>query len=492
MNPRSDHNTLKYIVIAVAALFFVTLICSSSFGLGLLAGRITLDDVVSASGMYRPIRPADLSGSGSMIGDANPTHTQETPENFDVFWEALNLITENFDGEVPEGAEVTYAAVEGILHVMEVCDPGKTVGFHLETADNPRDAPSNFDYFWQTADQIYVDCGDQIPPPDELVYLATSGVIEALDDRYTAILSPQRAEAFRIDLSGGFEGIGSTVQPADEEAGTGVLIVYPFPGSPAEQAGLRRNDEIVSVDDVDVIYMDLDDAVALIRGPADSIVVLSVRRDQAMPFDIAVRRDRIEIPVLESEITDDNLLLISLFDFSDRSAEEMRTALEEGIEAGVDGIILDLRGNPGGRLDMSISISSMFIEDGVIVSESGGREVEHKAQGKAIIEDLPLVVLVDGGTASASEIVAGAIQDYERGILIGNITFGKGSVQTLFDLSDDSILRVTTARWFTPKGRQIDGEGLEPDMTVEFNPDQPSDAQLQAAIDYLLDRIRSQ
>lgn len=488
----SDSSVLKYVLVALAALLMVMLICSSSFGLGLLAGRISFDDVISVPDVQRPVRPADQSESGSLIGENNLTSPHEAPENFDVFWEALELINENFDGEVPGDAEVTYAAVEGIMHVMESCDPGRTAGYHLKAADIPGDAPANFDYFWQTVDQVYVDCGDQIPSPDELVYLAVSGVIERLDDHYTAILSPQRADAFRIDISGDFEGIGSTVQPVDEEAGTGVMIVYPFPGSPAVKAGLRRNDEIVAVDDIDVTSMKLDDAVSLIRGPADSTVVLSVKRDQAMPFDVEIRRDRIEIPVLESEITDDKLLLITLFDFSDRSAEEMQTALEQGIESGVDGIIFDMRGNPGGRLDMSISISSMFIEDGVIVSESGGREVEHKAHGKAIIGDLPLVVLVDAASASASEIVAGAIQDYERGILIGETTFGKGSVQTLFDLSDDSILRVTTSRWFTPKGRQIDGKGLEPDLTVEFNPDQPTDTQLQAAIDYLLDRIQSQ
>ena len=492
MTQQSNNKTLTYILLTFAALFLAMVICSGSFGLGLLAGRLDIDDVVSASGVNRPIRPADISGTGSLLGDNAPNGTQEAPENFDVFWEAVELIADNFDGEVPEGAEITYAAVEGVLQVMEVCDPGKTVGFHLEAGDTPRDAPANFAYFWETADQIYVDCGDQIPPPDELVYLATTGVIERLDDHYSAILSPQRAEGYRIDLSSSFEGIGSTVQPADEDTGVGVLIVYPFPGSPAEQAGLRKNDEIVAVDDVDVTDMDLDAAVALIRGPAGSVVMLSVRRDQSAPFDVEVTRDRIEIPVLESEITEDNLLHVSLYDFSNRSGQEMKKALKRGVEAGVDGIIFDLRGNPGGRLDMSIDIASMFIEDGVVVSESGHRNVEHKARGKALVGALPVVVLVDGGSASASEIVAGAIQDYERGVLLGEKTFGKGSVQTLYDLSDDSMLRVTTARWFTPNGRQIDGEGLEPDIVVEYDPDQPTDTQLQAAIDYLLDLIDSE
>jgi len=210
---------------------------------------------------------------------------------------------------------------------------------------------------------------------------------------------------------------------------------------------------------------------------------------------VEVIRDRVEIPILRSEITDDNLLHIMLADFSTRSGEEVKQALEEGIEAGVQGVILDLRGNPGGRLDMSINIASLFIEDGVIVSESGEQDIDHKAKGKALVPDLPVVVLVNGGSASASEIVAGAIQDHERGALIGETTFGKGSVQRLFNLSDDSILKITVAKWYTPNGRLIDGEGLEPDIVVpfEFDPDQPElDPQFDAAVAYLLDLLKSE
>jgi carboxyl-terminal processing protease len=222
--------------------------------------------------------------------------------------------------------------------------------------------------------------------------------------------------------------------------------------------------------------------------------MLLVQRGDDEPFNVEVIRDRVEIPILRSEITPDNLLHIMLADFSTRSTDEVKKALEDGIEAGVQGVILDLRSNPGGRLDMSINISSLFIEDGVIVSESGEKDIEHKAKGKDLVPDLPLVVLVDGGSASASEIVAGAIQDQERGTLIGETTFGKGSVQRLFNLSDDSILRVTVAKWYTPSGRLIDGEGLEPDIVIpfEFNPDQPElDPQFDAAVAYLLDLLEA-
>ncbi len=420
----------------------------------------------------------------------------DAPDNFNVFWEAYDLIEKNFDGDVPHGSEVTYAAIDSLMEFVDTCEvdsDGETLQF--DPPRTPGDGPANFSFFWQTANRLYADCGDSTPEPENLVHVAIHGVIERLDNRYTTIMPPMAAEQFRIDMESGFEGIGSTVEPTDEENRTGVRIVKPFEDSPAERAGLLPKDVILSVDDEDVTEMSLDDAVRLIRGPQGTKVVLLVQRGESEPFDVEVTRDRVEIPILRTEITDDNLLHIMLADFSTRSGDEVKAALQEGIDAGVQGIILDLRGNPGGRLDMSINISSLFIEDGVIVSESGEKDIDHKAKGKAIVPDLPLVVLVDGGSASASEIVAGAIQDTERGALIGETTFGKGSVQRLFNLSDESILKVTVAKWYTPEGRLIDGEGLEPDIVIpfEFNPDQPElDPQFDGAVEYLLNMLNTQ
>ena len=237
--------------------------------------------------------------------------------------------------------------------------------------------------------------------------------------------------------------------------------------------------------------MTLDEAVGLIRGPAGSQVTLTVKRDEQEPFEVTITRARVEIPVLESKMLEDNIFYVKRNEFSDPSADKLEAALKQGLDEGAKAIVFDLRGNPGGRLDMSIRIASMFIPDGVIVKETGKRNMEHMATGKLIVpEDIPMVVLVDGGSASASEIVAGALQDYGRALLIGEQTFGKGSVQTLFDLPDGSMLRVTSAHWYTPKGRQINGEGLRPDLVVSPSLDAKEDLQLDAAINYLKQQLQ--
>ncbi len=457
------------------------------------------------AGQFGPVSIAQAGARTTQSNFAYPPElldhavVLEAPENFDIFWEAYDLIEGNFDGDVPEGNHITHAAIDGLREFVGTCEneaPAELLQF--ETPKAPSDAPDNFAFFWKTANRLYADCPGDAPEVEDLVYVALFGVTERLDNRYTNIMPPIAAEQFRIDLESGFEGIGTTIEPADEESRTGVRIVKPFEGSPAEVAGIMPKDIIVKVDGEDVSLMSLDDAVRLIRGPKGTVVVLTIQRGDDTPFDIKVTRANIKIPIIRSEITEDNLLHIMLADFSARSGEEVQDALQQGLDAGVKGIILDLRGNPGGRLDMAINITSLFIEDGVIVAESGENEhqTEHDAVGDALVSDLPLVVLVDGGSASASEIVAGAIQDYDRGELIGETTFGKGSVQRLFNLKDGSILRVTVARWFTPEGRQIDGEGLEPDQIVpfEFDPDAEEfiDVQLDAAVDYLLNENESE
>jgi carboxyl-terminal processing protease len=359
----------------------------------------------------------------------------------------------------------------------------------LVPPDTPRTAPSDFDAFWEAVAATYERCGTAVPAPDDLVYAAFAGIVQRLDDDYTALLPPARAEQFRLELDSSFEGIGATVNDAE---GGGVMIVRPFPGSPAEAVGLRSGDVIIAVDGQDITGLTLDEAVQRIRGPAGSRVRLTVRREGlAEPFEVTVTRARINIPVLESETLDGNILHVTLFDFSERGGRQLRQALEEAIGDGAKAIILDLRNNPGGRLDVAVDVASLFIPEGIIAKEVGKRNFEHRARGNAVVPaDMPVVVLVNGGTASASEIVAGAIQDYRRGVLIGETTFGKGSVQSLFDLSDGSLLRVTTARWFTPNGRQIQGAGLEPDIVVADDPDAEADEQLQAAVDYLRRQVQ--
>ena len=485
ITPQSDYSrTTKYFLIALIVLLSVMILSSGCFASGFAVGKTVFENQPA----MRPVSP-DSVASGENV------QAISEPDNFDTFWEALDLLEENYDGDVPQGRDVTFAAIQGVLEHIESCgeattDEGSKI-IQITGTKAPKDAPDNFDFFWITVNRLYRDCPNVMPEPDEIVYWAANGVIERLGDRYTMLLPPKVAEDFRMDMESSFEGIGALVEPADKDKGIGVRVVHPFEGAPAEKAGLRKGDEIIAVDGQDITKMTLDEAVGLIRGPAGSQVTLTVKRDDQESFEVTITRARVEIPVLESKMLEDNIFYVKLNEFSDPSADKLKAALKQGLDEGAKAIVFDLRGNPGGRLDMSIRIASMFIPDGVIVKETGKRNMEHMATGKLVVpEDIPMVVLVDGGSASASEIVAGALQDYGRALLIGEQTFGKGSVQTLFDLPDGSMLRVTSAHWYTPKGRQINGEGLRPDLVVSPSLDAKEDLQLDAAINYLKQQLQ--
>ncbi len=503
----SNNRTLQFFAAFLAVLLVGSCLCMAGFGLGFLTGNLVHGrPPIAASGVDSPEARVHAP-TATPRPHATPAHPKATPESqgaeaaaevtvnekdFSNFWDALRLLKDNYDGKAPEGAAVTAAAIAGVQKATEGCEVAspQSAPVKVTPPDSPSAAPDDFASFWQAVEEIYSRCGSDALPPDQLPYAAFAGVAEATGDKYTELLSPDRAESFRIELDSGFEGIGASVNEAPDG---GVTVVRPFADSPAAKAGVKEGDVIVAVDGKDVTKLSLDEAIHLIRGPKDSKVVLTIKREgEDNALDIEVVRDRINIPVLQSENLDGNVLHVSLFDFSSRGEDELRQTLQKAIDDKTKAVVLDLRGNPGGRLDVAIDIASMFIKDGVIVSESGQRNEDHQATGKAIMPDLPLVVLVDGGSASASEIVAGAIQDYNRGPLIGEKTFGKGSVQSLFDLADGAMLRVTTARWFTPKGRQIQGEGLTPDVVVPFDQKAKPDNQLQAALDYLKKQMQRQ
>lgn len=481
MTPSSKRysNTTKYFLIALIALLSLVIIFSGCFASGFAVGN----NIASKKLAARPISPQDTTSDDRI----KPI---PEPDDFDTFWKTMQLVKDNYDGDVPQGRIITFAAIEGLLTNIESCDTNADNSsgeiIQITGIKSPKEAPNNFDFFWTTVNQLYRDCPDAMPEPDELVYLAANGVIKRLGDRFTLLLDPKVAEDFRIDMESSFEGIGAVVQPSDMDKGIGVKIVNPFENSPAAKAGLKEGDEILAVDGKDVTKKTIDEAVHLIRGPAGSQVTLTVKRDTQEPFDVTITRAKVEIPVVESKMLDNNIFYVKLNEFSAPSADKLEEALKQGQKEGAKAIIFDLRGNPGGRLDMAIRIASMFIKDGVIVKETGKRNMSHMAEGGLVVPpDMPVAVLVNGGSASASEIVAGALQDYGRAILIGEQTFGKGSVQTLFDLPDGAMLRVTSAHWFTPKDRGINGQGLRPDLVVSPSVDGKEDLQLDAAIQYL-------
>jgi len=343
-----------------------------------------------------------------------------------------------------------------------------------------------FDEVWRLLqDQFY----GELPEGKEVTYEVIRGFLERLGDPHTTFADPKQAALFNADLEGHFEGIGARV---DEAEGGGVLLKYIFPDQPAQRAGLRAGDVIIAVDGQDVTKLPLLEAISMIRGPRGTTVVLTIRRGYEAPFDVAVVRARIEIPVVETDmLADGRIAYIALSEFSSVAPARVSQAVQAAVAQRPLGMILDLRGNPGGLLDAAVKVASYFVPQGNILIEQfrDGRERVYPREGAYLLGNTPLVVLIDGGSASASEIVAGAIQDAGTGILIGEKTFGKGSVQLSNTLSDGSQLRVTVAHWFTPKRRAIQDAGLEPNIVVSLSKEDVAaqrDPQLERAVEYLL------
>jgi carboxyl-terminal processing protease len=303
-------------------------------------------------------------------------------------------------------------------------------------------------------------------------------------------MTPKEADFFRSDImEGAFEGIGARVD-WDWDLDT-LRIVEPFENQPAWQAGIKRDDLVTHIDGESIIGTDLTEAIKKIRGPKGTTVVLTVARQGAdEPFDVEIVRDRIEVPTIETREVDGDIAYIALNSFNENSGDLVRQAVKDALDAKPKGIIFDLRGNPGGLLSQAVEVSSVFMEDADVLIErfADGKTDVYKTEGQAISTDTPLVVLVNEASASASEIVAGAVQDNKRGTLVGAKTFGKGSVQLPQPLSDSSILRVTVARWFTPADRSIDKTGLDPDVEIAITDEQRKageDPQLDKAIELL-------
>nr|MBP7689280.1 S41 family peptidase [Thermoflexales bacterium] len=284
--------------------------------------------------------------------------------------------------------------------------------------------------------------------------------------------------------TGSFSGIGAVVQLNKQRV---LQISRVYADSPAEKSGLKAGDLISEVDGESIIGDDLSEQVAKVRGPAGSVVKLTIVRGEDKPFTVEVTRATIEIKLVESKMIDE-IAYVSLSKFdSTTTAQQLGDTIKQLLTNNPTGLILDLRGNPGGFLDQSIAVADLFLKDGVVLYErtKDGDQRVFRSDDTGLAQDIPLVVLINGGSASASEIVAGAIQDRARGKLIGEKSFGKGSVQQINRLSDGSQLRVTIARWFTPNDRAIHGEGLEPDITVEASDDPKVDTQLDRAVEYL-------
>jgi carboxyl-terminal processing protease len=354
---------------------------------------------------------------------------------------------------------------------------------------NVADMPPEFNIFLEAWSFLNEEFYGEIPADNERVYGAIRGMVTTFGDQHTAFIDPVRAAIMSENIQGSFEGIGATIRM--DEAGR-LIIADPMPDRPAFNAGLRPGDIIVEIDGQAVEGLSLFEAVLEIRGPANSTVTLTIlRAEETEPQEFTVTRAKIELEVVESKMVGETIGYVRLTQFSGGAAEKMAEAIEDLFEQGAEALVLDLRSNPGGLLSEAVNVGSLFVNSGTITVERlrGGEEKVFKAKrGYQVATDTPLVILVNSGSASASEIVAGALQDLDRATVIGQQTFGKGSVQLPHTLSDGSELRVTIAEWLTPAGRQIHQQGIAPDIEVEMtieDLERERDPQLEQALQFL-------
>jgi carboxyl-terminal processing protease len=365
--------------------------------------------------------------------------------------------------------------------------PQAPVALFGPSGEVPAGTDELFAPFWEVWDLVHTRYYNQPVDNEALMGGAIEGMLATLDDPHTRYLSPEDQASTQERMDGEFQGIGAEVESVDGN----IRIVSPIVNSPAEAAGLLPGDILRAADGVDLTDMDLSEAVSLVRGPAGTAVTLLIERDGEQ-FEVEITRDVVELTSVSSKMLDEGLAYIRLTQFGYRSTEEMSAALTDLMAQNPTGLILDLRRNPGGGLDTVVEIADEFLTEGVVLEEDfgSGSVKTYESSDKGLAEEIPMVILIDEGSASASEVLAGAIRDRGRGILIGNTSYGKGTVQTWHTLSNNGGVRITIARWLTPDETWVNEIGLEPDYLISLpeveNPGDFTDTQLQAAIDYLL------
>ncbi|MBI2639595.1 MAG: S41 family peptidase [Candidatus Sungbacteria bacterium] len=398
----------------------------------------------------------------------------------------------------PSTKQITLAVALSAIILSAVFAAGVFIGFERKAAieqvsgvsapETGKPSEVDFSLFWKVwarlqekyVDRSHIDSQKQ-------VWGAISGMVRALGDPYTNFLPPEDTKQFQEDLNGEFGGIGAELGIRKEV----LTVITPLKNSPAQRAGLTAGDKIIKIDEEVTTGLSLEGAVRLIRGEKGTPVKLSVLRNGEEAHEFTIIRETIVIPTIETKELGNGVFYIRLFSFNGPSPQIFREAVGEFLGSKNTKLVLDLRGNAGGFLNAAVDIASWFLRAGEVVAREkygDGSEDNYRSIGRRLLEDIPTVVLIDQGSASASEILAGALRDV-RGIkLVGQKSFGKGSVQELVELDDGASLKVTIAKWLTPSGKTIDGEGLEPDVVVEIkkeDTEEGKDPQLDKAVEIL-------
>ena len=396
---------------------------------------------------------------------------------------AVILLLGSFSGGVIIGWSLPESMADSI-QFLENNNLQKNSNNTISESKNVDDEDGLFKPFWESWDIVHDQYVDQPVNDEEMMRGAIRGMLESLDDPHTSYMDPEEFRQQSTSLEGEYEGIGAWV----DITGDYLVIISPMPNSPAERGGIKPGDIVIAVDGEDMTGKDGEYVLNHILGPADTEVILSIQRESSTePFDVALTREKIIVPSVVGEMVEDDIAYVQVSIFGENTTSELIRTLKELLSEDPIGMILDLRYNGGGAVVTSIEVTSQFIPGGQVVmyEEFGdGKRDDFKSERGGLATDIPLVVLVNEGSASASEITAGAIQDLGRGELVGVTTYGKGSVQNWIPLiNDEGAVRVTIARWLTPNGRQINQAGLEPDHYVEI-----SDEDYEAGIDPQLEK----
>ncbi len=376
---------------------------------------------------------------------------------------------------------------------LSITSPVVTLNSTETSSDTgtPESLSQTFKPFWETWDLVHSSYVDQPVDDTTLMRGAIRGMLDSLGDPHTSYMSPEEFDQANTALEGEYDGIGAIVDITGEY----LTIVSPMPGSPAEKAGLKVGDVIIAVDGEDMTGVDGNIVLSKVKGPAGTQVKLTIRREGVeQPLDITVTRAKIQQSSVTYRMLDSGVAYIQLSNFGDKTTQDLKSALKELLAQNPKGLVLDLRYNGGGYLETAVEVTSQFINSGnVLLEEYGdGTRTEYSALKGGLALDIPMVVLVNEGSASASEITAGALQDAGRAKLVGVTTYGKGTVQNWTALKDkQGAVRITIAHWLTPKERQINGKGLTPDVEVQMTEEDYTagrDPQLDKAVELLLQK----